>query len=290
MPKRVFSHRYPQRVTLTVTLLAMLLFVFGCDPRQLADGLSGDLKLGDTFHPEGFSAGNQHGQAFLSDTSACTACHGTTLRGGVAGQSCDECHSTWRDDCTFCHGGGDNDTGAPPLNLVGGDYGAAHSIHVEDTDKHAPFDCSACHVKPASILDEDHIDGDGLVEVAFSALNPDAVFEHEGQSCFSLYCHGDGSTVSGALGWRDEQPLACDSCHGFEDSAARLSGAHNGHLNNYGADCDDCHGDVIGSDDSFVDKSLHINGEPNVAPSGGTYDAQAHTCSNVSCHGDTRSW
>lgn len=92
----------------------------------------------------------------------CVACHGPDLKGGASGVSCDTCHSgatheSWRTNCTFCHGGIDNPTGAPPEGISDQTNGAGqaftvHSTHVEVTSLTSAFDCVQCHVKPADVL------------------------------------------------------------------------------------------------------------------------------------------
>ncbi len=67
-------------------------------------------------HPVGFNSPSVHGPATVEGKSDCRVCHGVNLEGSVENgiPSCDECHpAAWRTRCTFCHGGQDNESGAP---------------------------------------------------------------------------------------------------------------------------------------------------------------------------------
>ena len=62
----------------------------------------------------------------------------------------------------MCHGGTDNQTGAPPRTTWG--QGAdpvrvgAHTSHLSGSSIAPAFDCGVCHVKPADALAAGHID------------------------------------------------------------------------------------------------------------------------------------
>ncbi|MBI5544180.1 MAG: CxxxxCH/CxxCH domain-containing protein, partial [Deltaproteobacteria bacterium] len=114
----------------------------GCHPGTVnADGtlnVAGGLHLNGTVdragaHPAGWMA--QHGAEANKGLSGCTSCHGADLLGGTSGASCNQCHATWKTNCTFCHGGTDNQTGAPPEDVAGLTATSeptvgAHSAHV----------------------------------------------------------------------------------------------------------------------------------------------------------------
>jgi len=85
----------------------------------LGDGLADGESAGD-FHGLGWTEAGRHGLEFMADTVSCNPCHGEALDGGVSEVSCEACHQGWKGDCTFCHGGMDNDTGAPPFGVKGG--------------------------------------------------------------------------------------------------------------------------------------------------------------------------
>ena len=87
----------------------------------------------------------------------CTNCHGDDLKGdaGQGSASCD----TWRSDCTFCHGGEDNLTGAPPEDIhdaaIDASFGP-HTAHVEGGIRTA-LECTECHVEPEGVLSIGHM-------------------------------------------------------------------------------------------------------------------------------------
>ena len=87
------------------------------------------------YHPAGWANGDQHGAQAAHDLSTCKACHGDDLNGGSSNVSCNQCHSGWKTSCTFCHGGTDNSTGAPPRSVGGSDATTdegvgAHTSHL----------------------------------------------------------------------------------------------------------------------------------------------------------------
>ena len=129
-------------------------------------------------HPAGWIEPDQHGLAALQENlQPCATCHVGfgSVGGGGAGTSCDACHADpslygtyaggpypqhadWKTECTFCHGGRGNTTGAPPRNthVISSDLTTAqattdatigaHASHV--TAAHGvslAFDCTACH-------------------------------------------------------------------------------------------------------------------------------------------------
>ena len=74
------------------------------------------------FHAEDFARPELHGPALMQGLLDCRFCHGEDLTGDAGALSCDTCHTpadpqAWRSDCVFCHGGVENQTGAPPVNL-----------------------------------------------------------------------------------------------------------------------------------------------------------------------------
>ena len=84
------------------------------------------------------------------------------LNGGVVGRSCNLCHNGWKTNCTFCHGGTDNPSGAPPRDTHGATLTSAvtvgaHTSHLASTLS-SPVACSECHVVPADALSLGHID------------------------------------------------------------------------------------------------------------------------------------
>lgn len=204
----------------------LLLALAGCDPTKADDTGA------DRFHPAGWSASDQHGQAAKYQELDCVACHGAGLDGGTAEQGCDTCHAAgWRTDCTFCHGGTDDTSGAPPRDIDGLETDLAfpeHTAHVAGGD-HPAWSCDRCHATPTDVLSAGHLFVDdasaGLAEVAFTdGLSADGVY---GATCSNLYCHGDGVALGDAA---SGEVLDCGGCHGSAEVPGTLSGGHPAHL------------------------------------------------------------
>jgi predicted CxxxxCH...CXXCH cytochrome family protein len=264
-----------------------------------------DTGTGDTqppppadYHPDGFKDPAVHGIEAKFQQDACTACHGEDLSGGTAKISCDTCHeSGWRTDCTFCHGGVENSTGAPPQSIDDSEEDlsfGAHTAHVTDGLTHVAFGCEQCHAVPTDVLTEGHfMVGDataGEAELDFSAGLSDAATYLGAASCANLYCHGNGQGDNGEWSVAEGDP-SCDSCHPSMSSArevvATMSGEHGEHIN-HGIGCHDCHGDTVErTDDAIKDITLHVNGVVDIALEEGIeFDAKTRTCAGE-CHRET---
>jgi predicted CxxxxCH...CXXCH cytochrome family protein len=244
-------------------------------------------------HPAGYNAREQHGYDFDkggSSTCATASCHGTALTGGnTGGPSCNSCHNGWQTNCTFCHGGTSNTTGAPPEGVMAQTAATdpavgAHTKHVAATAMHAAWDCTMCHTKPSSALTPGHVDGNGGVvqaEVVYGSLNPGATFTTGTSTCTNLYCHGTG-TGTGTAVWTDTTALTCTSCHG----APPPTGEHGRHSN---YSCSTCHQATVASGSTTISTlAKHVNGIKEVQLSGGgAYNAQTKGCSGLAanCHG-----
>lgn len=287
-------------------LLAPLLIACG---GTLADGLENPTTLSSNYHGEGWGSqtvAGIHGKVFLStctnlptqpDSKQCANCHGADFTGGTSGVSCSECHAKgpkgedWTQNCTFCHGGTDDPSGAPPKALDGSTERTspgvgAHQAHIKASDLHAAFDCGTCHLKPYDIFSLTHLDG--KVEVLFppDGLNAQAGFSRNG--CQNTYCHGKGQN---SPAFNDPTPLTCHSCHGDAQMPQKLSGAHAIHLH-YGVGCDDCHANLKANGATayqFVDVALHLDGKIQVTLKKGAFDAQNATCT-ATCHSEERPW
>lgn len=132
----------------------------------------------------------------------------------------------------------------------------------------------------------------GEAEVDFgSGLSSEATWT--GSGCTGAYCHsnGNGAFVDVQVG----DDVACGTCHAVESSWWTggwlfLGGEHIKHLWE-GYLCADCHADTVGSGDSIVDPTKHVNGSLDVAlPSGISWSAG--TCTG-DCHGEqhnSRGW
>ncbi|TNF33297.1 MAG: CxxxxCH/CxxCH domain-containing protein [Deltaproteobacteria bacterium] len=246
---------------------------------------------GTGYHPAGWSAPDVHGVAFnAAGPATCTGCHGADLTGGTA-VSCATCHAAasadWTTDCTFCHGGADNDTGAPPEAIDGtlerSFLGVgAHSAHVVDTATHAAFACTTCHpALPDSVFSAGHIDGDGVAENAFAGIAAATSFDLTAATCSTVYCHGNGQGDNGSAVWTSTTAMTCSSCH--PTTGTGMSGEHRKHIS-HNVKCSSCHADVASGSSSIIDVDLHVNGTPDIHLSQGTYDATTRRCSGV-CHG-----
>lgn len=248
----------------------------------------------EAYHPEGFDAGDVHGLEAKLQTQDCTECHGTDLTGGSVGVSCDDCHEEgWRTDCTFCHGGTDNSTGAPPRDMDGTTAESSlsfspHTKHVTSTPVKDAFDCEQCHSKPTDVLSAGHLFiGDttpGVAEMDFSG-GLSAAGKWSGTGCSNLYCHGNGQGNNGTVAVTDEVH-ACNSCHAGPtsppDDWETMSGHHGEHLEE-GLTCYECHGDTISASNTITGTEYHVNGTANLNFSGGTITESSLTC-NGTCH------
>lgn len=252
------------------------------------------------YHPDTWVIGSEHGYAFYEKNAHCQSCHGMDYGGGNTGFSCDACHTggtnSWRTDCTFCHGGMDNDTGAPPYGVfyeenVENFAVGSHTAHVMEGKITKGFDCSVCHKKPDSFDTPGHIDGEEGGEVKFNEMaGKNGTYDRTDGSCSSLYCHGNGIEGSSQISWTSNQKMACDSCHGYYGATQQsLSGHHDIHLLDRFIKCRHCHRSVIDENDTIIDKEHHINGKPEVnlhnslKSTSASYNYETKTCV-VQCH------
>ena len=258
-----------------------------------------------TYHPDGFDDPEVHGLEAKLQDQTCVTCHGEDLAGGSVGVSCDSCHEDgWRTNCTFCHGGTVDSTGAPPRDIDGttdtdGLTFWPHTTHVTDTDYKNAFDCTACHSKPEDVLSTGHLFlGDStpaVAEVDFSGgLSSRGAYNGAG-TCSNLYCHGDGQGHNGTASV-DRDYSACSSCHpdrsSGEDDWKDMSGEHEEHIGE-GLSCSNCHGATVSGWDTIIDPSNHVNGQPDIElPSGMTWSSGDQTCTGT-CHSEehrSRDW
>jgi len=273
----------------------------------IADGATADCDDPDTgttvarYHPDGWAEPDEHGMAAKYQEDTCLDCHGADLTGVGAALSCDTCHTpddpqAWRTDCTFCHGGEDNATGAPPVDINNSAAGlsfSAHTAHVT-TNIHGAYDCAQCHQKPVDVLSYGHfLVGDitaGVAEVDFSGgLSPAASYTPG--SCSSLYCHGDGQGDNGS--WSVSQGTPdCGDCHASrasgDDAWDRMSDDHDKHLEE-GITCSECHNLTADSAENIVTPALHVNGSVELGfdASITANTAGAGVSCTGSCHGET---
>jgi predicted CxxxxCH...CXXCH cytochrome family protein len=256
----------------------------------------------DRYHPDNFSAGAVHGPSMKQQKEDCRECHGADLTGGTSNVSCDGCHagptqSAWRTNCTFCHGGMENQTGAPPRNLDGTDLIGpfpAHTAHVTGSDIANAYDCVQCHTKANDVLSPGHAfdDTPGEAENDYGAgLSPQTVFTRADGTCTNNYCHGSGRVDDGQI-QAAAVSLPCSGCHPTQESGAvgwgTMSGPHITHMNDPTMNCATCHGQTTTDGLTIASKDLHINGKRDVqiTEPGFQYDQVSQTCTG-SCHGYT---
>jgi predicted CxxxxCH...CXXCH cytochrome family protein len=213
--------------------------------------------------------------------AGCQYCHGADLSGSFTGVACASCHDggvhggvtvvAFRvgdaPSCVACHGGVDNQSGAPPRATWGngGDpvRVGAHSTHVA-----AGYDCAICHPKPADMLSAGHIDG-ATADVAFGGIalaGPSTpAWDRGTATCSSTYCHG-GTLAGGsnpAPDWTrpGQGQAACGTCHGLPP-AALPSPSHPAYV--FAAPCLGCHPATASQDggghDVLVAGGPHLNG------------------------------
>ncbi len=248
---------------------------------------------GSSYHPDGFDDPAVHGLEAKLNVQDCRDCHGADLTGG-SGLSCDSCHPDgWRTDCTFCHGGTSNSTGAPPLDIDGNADPSsitfmAHTAHVSGSYA-APFDCSECHVEPDDVTSTGHLfdSTPAVAEVSFTAgLSSAGSYDGAG-GCSNLYCHGNGQGDNGTS-TDDGRSKTCASCHPDETSGTAewqtMSGEHSRHLNE-GLACAYCHFDDVDHDKTIIEPSLHVDGVVEQAFEKSTMWIVSGTCIGY-CHGE----
>jgi hypothetical protein len=243
------------------------------------------------YHPDGFAAGELHGPSMELGQDDCRGCHGEALEGHAEAPSCDVagCHGdrprAWRRQCTFCHGGDLNDSGAPPSALGDDVPFVAHTAHIQ-----AGFACTECHVKAVDVLSPGHVfddDTPGVSEVDLGAgRSPRG--RYDGAGCTSTYCHGDGRDDDGTIA-KDAGPRGCTSCHAGVGSAPdaldAMSGAHRAHLEG-GIGCASCHAGVADDGLGLTDGSRHVDGARDVLLAEPTigFDPVLARCTGA-CHG-----
>lgn len=269
-------------------LCVLLLGPLGCDGGK-------DTGADEGYHPAGWEASTVHGRAAKHQEDACLSCHGADGEGVGEALSCDSCHPTgWRTDCTFCHGGADNTTGAPPTDIDNATTDLsfpAHTKHVTTTI-HTAWECTTCHATPTTAFDAGHFlvsdDTPGVAEVDLSGGLSSGGSYDATAGCSNLYCHGDGQGDNGAV--EVTATVVCGDCHpGPDDSRdwAALSGAHADHLRE-GLACADCHAPTVNARGEIVGTDTHVNGTKDIEmPAAVTQaaDGCTGTCHNARHNG-----
>jgi hypothetical protein len=323
--------RHRRAVLLAGSFLAVfeiLIVIAGCGPFNSAETGPGGGPGGGRHHPAGFADSTVHGpvaKAASTISSAhggsedCRGCHGANLDGvgGATGAtSCDSCHTAgWRANCTFCHGGTNDSSGAPPRDLSGKTAPAelhfrAHATHLAGGANHRAFDCVQCHLKPTDALSQGHwINSDAdTTPMQAEVLSSNATCTTSTAGCLNVtgaavaartyttlttpgsctgYCHDPSKA---ALTVTDTSAIACMSCH----PVASMSGRHTTHMNTVQASCYMCHESTVSAqgyapsgNPTITDVTKHLNGSTDVVfhLSAGTTLANTYNPATRSCNG-----
>jgi predicted CxxxxCH...CXXCH cytochrome family protein len=188
------------------------------------------------------------------------------------------------DQCTRCHGGTENNTGAPPRDLAGQTKSSlptvgAHSAHVQAL--HAIADaiaCGQCHLDPRQ---DPSLHRNGKIDVVFgpiatagnaSPTYTPPTFDFQTLGCSAVWCHGafkGGNAQNPVWNQLDEKQAACGSCHGDpaatpsalprSNHAQLAAGATNG-------TCNVCHPATVNADGTILAGGKHVNGSFDTDP------------------------
>jgi predicted CxxxxCH...CXXCH cytochrome family protein len=185
-------------------------------------------------------------------------------------------------DCVGCHGGTDNNSGAPPRDTAGNTSTTAVGVGAHTRHGSAGIGCEQCHPVPARVHDPaTPVHLDGKVDVVFAAgslahtgtANP--LWTAAGATCSSVYCHGatlpDGGAAPAPV-WNGGALAGapCGSCHSFPNHGAAPDS------------CEACHASSVistaGVGTTLRAGGTHLNGviDSDVSSSG--------LCTR--CHGD----
>jgi predicted CxxxxCH...CXXCH cytochrome family protein len=172
--------------------------------------------------------------------------------------------------CARCHGGEQDESGAPPRDVLGRSDTSLPSVGAHTAHVAAGLDCGACHVKPAR-SDDGHVDGRvaivwGPLATANGALSP---YYDAGSSygCASTYCHGrfTGGNAANAPLWTaaGQGQGACGTCHG-DPAATPAALPRSGHPalapGATGASCAACHPETVDAAGAIVAGGKHVDG------------------------------
>lgn len=216
------------------------------------------------------------------DLSECKTCHNNDYSGGLVSSSCNTCHSgsNGPESCNTCHGNFEDESKiAPPRDLSGNTLTSAkgvgaHTSHLYENILSNEISCYECH--PSSENTDNYVAAhiDGLpAEMAFGAFSSSGLSEpsyNSDLSCANTYCHGNfefgnikGNNFSPVWNIVDGTQAACGTCHGKLNGDGNLIPTPEGHFGEYTEDaCIGCHPTAYNEDGS-LNKSAHINGEPN---------------------------
>ncbi len=250
-------------------------------------------------HPEGFAKpGNPdfHAVWFKENNynlKLCQQCHANNYSGGLTGTSCLSCHTgpEGPEACNTCHGDfSDPAQISPPRDLSGNTGSTArgvgsHFSHVYNNAFGENIDCYECHPRETGSNDKyvyAHV-GNPPADIAFgefASKSGQPIYNFDNLTCSDVYCHGNfafkkedsefqwiyadsliqGENFSPVWNKVDNTQAACGTCHLLPPE---------GHLN-AGADPEaktcsysGCHKGIVSPEGKIINKSLHINGEPD---------------------------
>lgn len=213
-------------------------------------------------------------------------------------QSCEKCHGPDPSACTYCHGGVDNQTGAPPRGLRGETSAStlavgAHTTHLEGAWVSNGFACSECHLVPSNLTDSEHWAIDSVAEMTWGNLaGSNSSWDRATHECSNVYCHGNfsGGYTTNAPNWTAPAQAVCGSCHDDGSNPNDLSGRHFKHIVEENLDCSECHSATVDAGLTIIDKAIHVNGVKNVAFGTRQINYQNGTCSGSGlCH-ESKNW
>lgn len=209
---------------------------------------------------------------------------------------CAVCHTGGAGSCVRCHGGTDNQTGAPPEGLRGETATSAravgaHTVHLSGGSQSSGFACGECHSVPVSIISAGHLGADSIAEMTWGPITGNATaWSRTTNQCTNSYCHGNftGGKTTNVPVWTGANQATCGSCHDVGTTPSQLGGRHSLHVGSKNIACYRCHNATVNSSNAIIGKSVHINRQNTVQFSGGGNYSNG-TCSSIGCHG-SESW
>lgn len=245
--------------------------------------IDGSMHLNNTINVN-FGTYNGIPQSSASYNSSDKTCSTTVCHG--AGPSVKWGGTIPAGSCNSCHG-----DAAAPATLSG-----KHTAHLAATpDNGGQFTCTACHASTASnntTVSNEANHANGMVNYS-GVYAPKAALN--GGNC-TTYCHSDGKGNYVSPGsWTGAITLGCDGCHGTATGGTPQTGNHAVHLAKVGIDCTNCHNSTTNVVGKITTIANHINKTAAPAPGGSysstavSFDFNANTCSNISCHGGSGS-
>jgi predicted CxxxxCH...CXXCH cytochrome family protein len=163
--------------------------------------------------------------------------------------------------CTQCHGGTDNATGAPPRDTRNNTDPSVLTVGRHTAHVAAGMACDSCHPARPSVSTPGHLDG--KVDVAFGGVSvaggATPAFDAATGSCSSVYCHGATLNAGGArpaITWTGTlgEPR-CEQCHGFPPPAPHPQFSN----------CATCHPLTVNAAGEIVAGGKHVNGVVDLA-------------------------